>query len=40
MLCILHTHENYNIDLESQFDYGLKDKFWRTSLFKKRKVRF
>ena len=40
MLCILHSHENYHIDLEAQFDYGLGDKFWRTSHFKKRKVRF
>jgi len=40
MLCILHSHENYNIDLEAQFDYGMGDKFWRTSLFKRRKVGF
>ena len=40
MLCILHTHENYHIDLEAQYDYGLGDKFWRTSHFKKRKVNF
>ncbi len=40
MLCILHSHENYNIDLEAQFDYGMGDKFWRTSHFKRRKVRF
>ena len=39
MLCILHSHENYHIDLESQFDYGQSDKFWRTNHFKKRKVR-
>tara|TARA_R110002050_G_scaffold116946_1_gene233604 strand:- start:30891 stop:32906 length:2016 start_codon:yes stop_codon:yes gene_type:complete len=40
MLCILHSHENYQIDLEAQFDYGVGDKFWRTSHFKKRKMSF
>tara|TARA_R110000787_G_scaffold153516_4_gene267437 strand:+ start:7872 stop:9890 length:2019 start_codon:yes stop_codon:yes gene_type:complete len=40
MLCILHTHENYHIDLEAQFDHGLGDKFWRTNHFKRRKATF
>tara|TARA_B100001094_G_scaffold332806_1_gene406614 strand:+ start:468 stop:2483 length:2016 start_codon:yes stop_codon:yes gene_type:complete len=40
MLCVLHSHENYNVDLEGKYDFNMGDKFWSSSLFKKRKKSF
>ena len=37
MLCILHSHENYKIDLDDKFSEELTDPFWRKNLFQKRR---